>query len=641
MFPNITQTILLQAAFQVVLNSLSSEIETHTTCVITSNDFDGSFYVETPNFRLDCDEKVQEFDLNSNFVQKLMFGINNGCAYFLVSQSCVPQFLEVFFKTHFYSMSKFRNKVLVIIGNGQNNDILNEKVIVEEIPLTLLLQPRKIDEITEKSSIDVYSAFPSSQRGQIRNSFFIKNNSFAFQTRFFPKILDLEGMRIDAGFIHLPPFSSGEVVAPGKGNAHTYGSNELWSMQLGGQEGTIMVEFCKKFNCNLYARFDYHDSLWGEIYPNLTGRGMLGDMALHEIELAVGSFYLVHGRFKTAQYSYVVQLSFVTHALPKPKPLAYWYIPILPFSPIVWVCFVASLFIATNAILFLDKGRIQMLPNSKIKPESGVNAFINVYRISMSQNVLVRSNVGSSLIMYSIFMIFCLTLNSFYIGGLSSLMAVLPTEGPIDTIAKLVQSNLEWGTTSDTFLLPVIQSTDPAFVRYAKNFKVHAVEDFHKLVKQQRAAVIVETMQGGTLCYQQYIDRNDSKFLMVQKEPLYTAYTGIIASKTWPYMEQLNRIVMMQAESGIGAYWEHKSAEQSMDYEIQRNIIANTKNKGSREPVKLSVSHILGPLFILLFGNLFGFVAFLIEIFWGKDKKFVKTFKRKVTAVIYVLRAEQ
>lgn len=49
-----------------------------------------------------------------------------------------------------------------------------------------------------------------------------------------------------------------------------------------------------------------------------------------------------------------------------------------------------------------------------------------------------------------------------------------------------------------------------------------------------------------------------------------------------------------------------------MDYDIQQNL---EENGGTHNlPVKLSVDHILGALFLLLFGNAFATVSFLVEI---------------------------
>ncbi|XP_063697569.1 uncharacterized protein LOC134828520 [Culicoides brevitarsis] len=617
----------------------TTEIGSHTTCVITSTEFDKIFYLETPNFRFHCDSEIVEYDNSSIFVQKLTWGIENGCSHFLMSLDCVPQFLELFIKTHFYSEVKYEKKVLVILGD--DIEILNATVIVQEIPLTLLLkEPELNGNFDESASIEIFSTFPFSQMGKLRNKLFLVNETFLRDEKLVPEILDLDGYPVNAGFIHIPPFASGYRVPPGTGNALTYGTNEPFSTDLGGTEGILLMEFCKKFNCTLYVHFDYHETLWGEIYPNMTGRGVLADIATNKMQLAAGDFYVVHNRNPYMRYSTMMQLSTVPHAVPKPMPLPYWYIPILPFTTAAWLCFLASLFVGAYALLALDRARSKVFPYSEIRHQSGVDAFLAVLKISVNQGITIISNVSSSLIMYATFMIYALTLGSFYIGGLSSLMTVMPTESPINTIAKLVQTSYHWGTTSNTYLFPIQHSTDPAFVIYAKNFKTYPVAKYHALVKQFKAAVLVETMQGGTLCYQDYIDKNDSKFLMIMKEPLYTSYTAPISTKTWPYMEQLNRIVFMQVESGIGTYWEYRSAEQTVDAEIQNNLMENSRKVANPEPVKLTISHILGPLFLLLFGMVFGLVAFIAENLWGNDKKLLKVVQKKFTAVLRVVQGE-
>lgn len=53
-----------------------------------------------------------------------------------------------------------------------------------------------------------------------------------------------------------------------------------------------------------------------------------------------------------------------------------------------------------------------------------------------------------------------------------------------------------------------------------------------------------------------------------------------------------------------------------MDYDIQRNIEENGKPPDGNEPVKLSVQHILGALFLLLFGSVAATVSFIFELFW-------------------------
>lgn len=58
-----------------------------------------------------------------------------------------------------------------------------------------------------------------------------------------------------------------------------------------------------------------------------------------------------------------------------------------------------------------------------------------------------------------------------------------------------------------------------------------------------------------------------------------------------------------------------------MDYAIQRNIEVNSKPPDGGEPIKLSIQHILGALLLLLFGNTFASVTFVLEILWNYNKR--------------------
>lgn len=186
---------------------------------------------------------------------------------------------------------------------------------------------------------------------------------------------------------------------------------------------------------------------------------------------------------------------------------------------------------------------------------------------------------------------------------------------------------------------------------------VRSIPEVLNLVQQHQTAVMLETMQYGTLTYQEFIDKPSSKYYMLMKQKVYWQGTIIMASKTWPFMEQLNRIVFMQQQSGIGYYWEQgvnismiidgciksilsihflpfQSAYRLMDYDIQRSIVENGKAHDGGEPVKLSIQHILGALFLWMFGNSAGILVFVLEKLWNYNKKNIVRLSRILLAKI-------
>lgn len=54
-----------------------------------------------------------------------------------------------------------------------------------------------------------------------------------------------------------------------------------------------------------------------------------------------------------------------------------------------------------------------------------------------------------------------------------------------------------------------------------------------------------------------------------------------------------------------------------MDYNIQQTLEENEKSRQGGAPIKLTVEHILGALFILLIGNSIATIFFLLEMLFG------------------------
>lgn len=63
-----------------------------------------------------------------------------------------------------------------------------------------------------------------------------------------------------------------------------------------------------------------------------------------------------------------------------------------------------------------------------------------------------------------------------------------------------------------------------------------------------------------------------------------------------------------------------------MDYDIQRSIVENSKTPDGGDPVKLSIQHILGAIFLWTFGTTIAAIFFALEILWNHNEKKVMAF---------------
>ncbi|XP_063707554.1 uncharacterized protein LOC134836266 [Culicoides brevitarsis] len=549
--------------------------------------------------------------------------------FFIVSTACIWHFLENFHEIHDWVMPRYEKKVLVVVDKGNifsYDDILNvlqHRIVINDLPLTLLLKPNFVDDIDTdtddddgRETIDIWSAFPYSAYRDLRNRFFVENSSFLHENdTLIPKMTNLDGIQVTGAFIHYPPYSAWYRVPPGTGNAHVFGSNESYSVKLGGQEHIILVEFCLKYNCTLVARLEYDEELWGESFHNHTGFGLIGALTMRDANVSCAALYLWDNTYEFTQYTAIIQRATIDLVLPKPKPLPYWQTPILPFPAYIWGYVIGAFFIGAVTLFIVNLAQLRM-KDDKVLDYGLFESIYAVFMMSIFQGVNINIKFLSNIVLFTILLMFALIIGNLYAGGLASVMTVTRYEEPLDSLEKVVESNLQWGAPAWDWIFTIKQSDYPPFKKFVQKFVVKPIPEMHKLVKAEKFAVTLETMQHGTLSYQPYFDVEDSKFLMMTKHAIYWQDTVIMTSKTWPFMEQLNRIVLMQQESGIQYYWEMQSAKETMNYDIQRNIEENAKPPEGGEPVRLSVQHILGALFLLLFGSIAATISFFFELFW-------------------------
>lgn len=136
--------------------------------------------------------------------------------------------------------------------------------------------------------------------------------------------------------------------------------------ELFGTEWNPAREFCLRHNCVLVPLID-NVNLFGEIFDNATGNGVLGNIVEDRADVGFGKRLsrlstekrrihdsLMSNRFfegsVNPRYHEWLFLDLgppfirtaVTCLVPRPRPLALWSTPIMPFSRVLWCVVVAS-----------------------------------------------------------------------------------------------------------------------------------------------------------------------------------------------------------------------------------------------------------------------------------------------------------
>lgn len=76
-------------------------------------------------------------------------------------------------------------------------------------------------------------------------------------------------------------------------------------------------------------------------------------------------------------------------------------------------------------------------------------------------------------------------------------MTIPRYEGLIDTIYKLVQSDITWGGLAADYLFSILQTENPLQQEFIKGYTVYSMEKCYEHAKARDMALVVETMQFG------------------------------------------------------------------------------------------------------------------------------------------------
>uniref|UniRef100_A0A336MLL3 CSON003528 protein n=1 Tax=Culicoides sonorensis TaxID=179676 RepID=A0A336MLL3_CULSO len=560
--------VVCQASILSVLNLVLTEIEPHSVCIFTnnSNKHDISMFdmnLEIPSIVINCED--------ARFIETFKNGIKLGC--------------NVIFDFH------------EIIDTFS---LFNHTTIIEDIPETLLLTMDLENSLQEKS-IKIYYFWESVN---LFNKYFVDNQSLLFEKSFFHnyEMLNLQGRELRVSLVVYTPFS----------HAKFNGEQEL---DVDGTDIYLVKEFCKKHNCTISYNFVYEGDVYGIIYDNFTGFGIFGATGSRRTHISIGAPYMTIFLFPYTILSLPTQQSKIINLVPIPKPLSYTKTPLLPFPFQIWGLVCLTYLIGIITVFFVQKLSFSKTTQRNETKSIIGNAIFTIIRISVFQSMVLKKTTGIHALIVLILLFFSLILGTLYGGGFASVLTVTRYEKPISTVAELVESNYQWKGITIAYLYPIELTQDPFLRKYIDNFIVVPLTEI-KNQDHKTSIFLTELTQNRAVCnLDNMMDHISAQNYMVAKEELTGQYTTVIAHKTWPFMEYMNRIIYAVTESGIREYWEFKVINNVMDYSIQRIVDENNrfmdKNNG---PVPISVDHIIGALIALGVGYVVSILAFILEI---------------------------
>ncbi|XP_044265395.1 uncharacterized protein LOC123011820 [Tribolium madens] len=380
------------------------------------------------------------------------------------------------------------------------------------------------------------------------------NYSFLHGKDLFPnKLSNQNGRQLKIGTFTYEPYS---II--GKKSKRKF--ERVYLLNLGkndyafhGTETSLVYEFVQKYN--LTPSFTViGDELWGDIYDNWTGIGLLGSVLDDSVDIGYAAVYTWEDYYKFMDYTKPLTRTGITCIVPAPHKL-----------------FVSDS-IMTIIKLYLVQSLTIPLKGKLLK-----------YFIAMN-------------------MIMVLLISSSYSSGLSSVMTVPRYERAIRSIKDLASSGLLWGATSDAWLISLRQVEEEDYKIIKNRFVVKKEEDLAASSRLHNFGFSLERLPYGHYAVGPYIKRDIIADYRIMQEDIYWEQCIFLIRKNSVLLPLLDNLILRVFEAGLAAYWENEVVFQFMDMSVQRGIKFYTHHTNEHNIVKLKWVHVEGAFAILVLG---------------------------------------
>ncbi|KAJ4428660.1 hypothetical protein ANN_25653 [Periplaneta americana] len=361
-------------------------------------------------------------------------------------------------------------------------------------------------------------------------------------TNLFPdKIRNLHGKKLQVLSFPWSPF----VIMEQEGNTTI----------RDGIDVLILNQYCSLINATWELNFD--DDWWGDIYPNGSGIGLVGNLAMDHTDLAIGALFMWPDIFQwldaSASYAKGAEICLA----PKPKMIPKWLSPFLPFPLNVWLgvgftllCLAVTFSVLARAsrwllgALGLERyfrlGGSVILTMGMFVEQSPPDTADQKDRT----HTPIRQLVSTTLL-------YALLLSTAYSSGLASVLTVPQYEKPIDTLKDLAMSDYVWVGNHPAWTWAIENSDDPVIVTLTKKFRIMEDEVAMPLLREGKIAFPLEKYPGGHFGMATQITEEDLVHQRIMKETFYWSHIIMMTRKSSAYVRHLNVLLGRLNAAGI------------------------------------------------------------------------------------------
>uniref|UniRef100_A0A0K8TV01 Ionotropic Receptor n=1 Tax=Epiphyas postvittana TaxID=65032 RepID=A0A0K8TV01_EPIPO len=361
----------------------------------------------------------------------------------------------------------------------------------------------------------------------------------------------------------------------------------------------IIDEFCRWVNCTVELVRD-DENEWGDIYDNLTGVGILGNVVEDRADMGITALYSWYEEYRAMDFSAAFVRTAITCIAPAARVLSSWDLPFLPFARLMWVCLIFTFFYASFALFIAQRS------TDKI--------FMSTFRMMITQ---ARDDTADSWRIRSIagwMLVTGLIIDNAYGGGLASSFTVPKYEASIDTVQDIVDRKMEWGATHDAWLFSISLSEEPLVKELISQFKTYPEDELKRKSFTRSMAFSVEHLPAGSFAIGEYITKEAAEDLELMLENFYYEQCVVMLRKSSPYTAKLSELVGRLHQSGLLLAWESQVALKYLDFKVQLEVKLSRSRRDVDEVKPLNLKQLVG-IFIIYFGGLsICLICFLVEL---------------------------
>uniref|UniRef100_A0A182W3A4 Ionotropic glutamate receptor C-terminal domain-containing protein n=1 Tax=Anopheles minimus TaxID=112268 RepID=A0A182W3A4_9DIPT len=542
--------------------------------------------------------------VNEHFDANLLLAIDTGCQAFVVDEPGIASFLDRYIPVHDIARQRSLDKSLILLLSQQNQtqvfDRLRSQDVFRELPNVLLVvydeQERPVNLYTTAISIvNVLERKVHVSLDQLP----IDWSSWRNYTFFPDKTSDLNGYVLRMATCNYLPFTS--------------------------YESLLLVSFCEHRNCNILV-FPEDEDEWGDVYPNGTGKGLMGSVAERRTDIAFGAFYLWFKPYNFSTYTATVSRSGVTVLVPKPKMLPFWRTPFLSFSLPLWIAVMVTLLAGILAAWIAGTVRHRLLLLSVDGDDEQhdliaekltlTDAVLMMVGFFVAQSSSIRTDLWSCVFLFTSLLLAGFMVSNLYSAGLASIMTIPQYERSIDSVKDFAATGMPWYGPTPYCLEEIWHATEPHLQQILKTYIDSGPEEMNLHAHLGDSGFVIEQAQHGNFAPSNFLDRECSTTLQPLKDFIYTQNCAALITNTNPLHSNLDEYILRVQQSGILYHLGTRTAIRYLPTDVMQNIERARVHQHDEGAVTLEIGHFLGAFFILAYGLLCAGFVFIGEL-WG------------------------